>query len=145
MKNEITDILREAIKCFQSARQKVAEGMKYLYEISEKELWNNGEYNSFAEFCETGCGISKGFASKLLTVYKHYVIEGKVSQRNLSEVDPEKLYLAVSLPGSHDKQLVKAETWTREELRDELASGDDGDCKHENIIKICTRCKKRVE
>lgn len=139
------NILQETAKCFRSARERIAEGMANLYEIAEKNLWDNGEYSSFTEYVEVGCGISKGFASKLLAVHKHYVIEGKVSQRNLSKIDPEKLYLAINLPGAPTMQINKAEHWTRNEIRDELASDENGDCKHENTITICTRCKQRVK
>lgn len=144
--NEIeNDILLKAARCFEGVRQRISEGMGYLYEISEKNLWDNGQYSSFSEFCESGCGISKSFASRLLTVYKHYVIEGGVSQRNLELTDPDKLYLAIGLPGSPDKQLVKAETLTRQEIKDELASDENGDCTHEKTIIICARCHKRIE
>ena len=140
-----TKIINKAIECFVSARQRISEGMGYLFQISEKNLWDNGEYSSFGEFCEQGCGISAATGSKLVKVYRHYVIEGGLSHAKLQRIDAEKLYLAVSLPGSHEKQLVKAETWTRQEIKDELASGEFGDCQHEKVIKICSRCHKRIE
>ena len=139
-----TNILVKAAECFDGVRKRIAEGMAYLYEISEKKLWEEGGYGSFGEFCEGSCGISASFGSKLVKVYEHFVVNGKLSQRKLGSVDAEKLYLATSLPGTPDKQLVKAETWTRQEIRDELASGENGDCGHEEKIMICKRCGKRV-
>lgn len=135
--------LDKAIECFKGARQRVADGMSYLWEINEGSLWDNGQYSSFTDFCESGCGISRSMASKLLRVYQHYVIDGKVSQINY--IDTDKLYLAIGLPGSPSKQLVKADTLTRQQIRDELAADEFGDCQHTNTIKICTRCKQRVE
>lgn len=139
------DALKKAEECFSDVRQRIAEGMKLLHQISTNELWKDGGYSSFNEYVEQGCGISAGFASKLVKVYQHYVIEGGVSQRNLQQVDAEKLYLAVGLVDDIQNKLVKAETWTRQEIRDELASKDGVDCDHNcPHITICSKCHARI-
>ena len=141
----MNEIIEKTIGCFKDARQRVAEGMQYLYEINKSDIWDNGQYSSFTDFVESGCGISRGFASRLLSIYQHYVIEGKVSQGNLFDIDAQKLYLAIKLPGSPSNQLIKADTLTRRELQDELASDEFGDCTHEHTYTLCSRCHKKIE
>jgi hypothetical protein len=136
-------ILVRAAKCFVSARQGLIEGASLLHEISTKGLWK-GEYGSFGEYLERECQISQSFAAKLIKVYDTYAIQGQVSPEKLKEIDSEKLYLAIGLPGSAGDRLARAETLSRSELKAELASDENGDCQHESIINICAACHARV-
>ena len=143
--NEITNsILQETAKCFTAARKNLMQGAAQLYKISKEDLWDNGQYSSFSEYLNGECQISDSFASKLITVYTHYVINGGVSQIKLESVDYEKLYLATKLTGDAEEQAVKAETLSRSEIKDELGSKDGVDCAHTNLIQICAHCGKRV-
>jgi len=138
------NILEETAACFTAARKNLIQGASQLYKISQEKLWDNGQYSSFSEYLNGECQISDSFASKLITVYTHYVVTGGVSQIKLESVDYEKLYLAAKLPGSVEEQAVKAETLSRSEIKDELASKDGVDCPHTNLIQICAHCGKRV-
>lgn len=139
-----TTVLTSAIDCFKGARNKISEGMRHLYNISESRLWDNGEYSSFGEFCETGCGISESFGSKLIKIFKHYSIVGGIPEDRIANADSEKLYLAINLPGTPDTQLLKAETLTRRDIKDSLAEKDGVECAHEQTITICAGCHRRV-
>lgn len=134
----LLDTTSEAFRRFKS---QVIECMALLWEVKQTEAWKE-KYESMEEYIDQDLGVSKGFASKLLTVYGHYVIEGKVSLRNLRGIDYEKLYLASSLPLPVEKQLAKAETLSRSELKLERA---DRNGEHEcTPITICSKCYKRL-
>jgi len=141
--NEIsTTVLEKCVTCFTAARQNLIEGAKYLHEISHAKLWQDN-YNSFGEFVEQECQISQGFASKLISVYEHYLVAGGVSQRNLENVDAEKLYLASKLPGTPEEQLTKALTLSRGELKQQKQFEDTGaECTHPSLI--CAKCHSKV-
>lgn len=140
------EVLAKAALCFGAARHKFVEGSGYLYEIQEKKLWE-GTYSSFGEFVETACGISQSFASKLLKVYTYYHVEHGLSPRKLQEIDTEKAYLAISLNGEAEHKLLKAAEWNRQEIKDELASGPNGDCKHQVLIikHQCKACSRFID
>lgn len=147
MSQEVQNVLGKAADCFKHARGNLMQGARYLHQISTQELWQ-GAYSSFNEFLETECQISPGYASKLIKSYEYYVVGGGISLAKLQSVDPEKLYLAISLPGRNtDEKLVKAETWNRQELKDELASGPDGDCSHKVLIikHQCKACSRFID
>lgn len=139
MSNELAvSVLEDCISAFKIAHTGLFEATHLLYRIRKEDLWE-GHHSSFSDFLEE-CGISRGYASRLLTAYEHFVIEGGVSQRNLQGIDPEKLYLATKLTGSTDEQLTKALTLTRSELR--LEHSDEKPHDHQ-WIEICTICHLR--
>lgn len=135
-------VLEDAANCFKSARRNLIEGAARLYHISTDSLWE-GSYSSLGEFVEQECQISAGYASKLIKAYDYYIVKGGLSPRNLATTDPEKLYLAISLPGKPADQALKAETWTRQEIKAELAVKDGKEHEHEPIT-ICRVCNKRM-
>lgn len=140
----VVNVLEQAATFFQNARRSLIAGAELLYKIRQGNLWE-GQYSSFAEYVEDECQISRGQASKLLTVYEHFVITHGVSQRNLEGADMEKLYLATSLEVEPEQALIRAKTLTRQELRDELSSGPQGDCAHDcEHFTLCGRCNRRV-
>lgn len=136
-------ILEQCKEVFQDARRSVFEGIALLHQISEEKSWE-GSYSSFGEYCEQELQLHPTAASRYLTSYKHFVIEGKQDFSTLKGIDPERLYLAAKLSMPVDQQLVRASSWGRRELRDELASHDGHDCEHPSTIKICAVCNKRV-
>jgi hypothetical protein len=135
-------ILDSAAECFGSARKNLMEGAKLLYEISTGELWKE-RHDSFGAYVEEECKISQGMASKLVNVYGYFVLKAGVPHAKLTSIDTEKLYLAMSLPGTPLKQLASAESLTRSEIRAELKDPEDK-CLHEKCFKICSNCHKRV-
>ena len=85
--------------------------------------------------------LSEGQASKLISVYKIYVLEGGFSHAQLEGIDTERLYLAKSLEGSIEEKFAKASTLTRRELR-ETRVEEDGH-QHE-AVEICKTCGIRM-
>lgn len=138
-----TTILKDCAVAFKSARQGLLQGAALLSTISKDKLWEN-DYTSFGEYVEQECQISQGYASKLITAYEHYVVQGGLSHAKLSATDPEKLYLAIKLIGTPEEQAVKAETLTRTELKQEIVSQDGVECAHPTHITICSQCHVRV-
>lgn len=131
------------IDCFSSIKKNFIEGASLLYMIREDASYLD-IYSSWGEFVET-LGISQSGASKMLKAFRHYVIEGGVSQRKLEEVDMEKLYLATSLEGSPEDQLAKAEVLSRTELKAQKISETTGhECAHEETVVICKSCHQRL-
>lgn len=134
------NLLDETITIFQTIRSGVVLAMQKLYQVKEEGAWE-GKYSSFGEFVEEGLGISQGFASKLLTVNKHYLLEGAVSPEQITGIDYEKLYMASKLGGRVEEQLAKAKTLSRSELK--LEKGDEDQHAHEPIT-ICRHCSVRL-
>lgn len=125
---------------FQNARSAIIDAIALLYQVREENAWE-GQFGSFNEFLEEGCQMDKGQASRLLTAYEHFAINGRVELAQLRAVNPEKLYLASSLPGTPEEQLAKATTLSRSELNIERADkGGEHECAY---IEICKFCHKR--
>lgn len=142
------EVLEKAAGCFCAARKRMAEGSAYLYVISESKLWDNGQYSSFGEFVEQACGISESLSSKLIKVYKYYVVENGVSPLKLANLDSEKAYLAINLNGQPEHKLLKASEWNRQELKDALAEGPNGEeCGHKVLIikHQCKACSRFID
>lgn len=146
MTQEIQNILEKAADCFGSARGNLMQGAKLLHTISKENLWAE-HYSSFGEYLEQKCQISAGYASKLISTYEYYVIKSGVSQRKLEAVDVEKAYMAMKLNGEPEHKLLKAAEWDRQQIKDELASGPDGDCSHKVLIikNQCKACSRFID
>ena len=145
MKNKISvNILDEAARLFTAARVNLIAGTELLWKIREEKMWE-GSFSSFSEYLNSECQISDGQASKLLKSYEYFVITHGFGQDKIAGVDFEKLYLSTSLPFEPEGQLLRAKEWTRQEIRDQLSSGPEGDCKHDcPHVEICSRCSRRV-
>jgi len=99
------------------------------------------EDTNWADFIREQFDISESFASKLMTVFKAFVLEGGVSQERLEGIDSEKLYLAAKLEGTPDEKIAKASTLTRRELKEERNDEEP----HEHIpVSICKTCSIRL-
>lgn len=138
MQNEqIITVVDQCIELFKSARGSVVEAMPLLHQIQKENLWES-RYSSFGEFLDE-CGISRSQASRLLKVFEHY---SGVSQ--LNSVDPERLYLALKLPGTPEEHFEKAKALSRNELKSEAAVHEDGS-EHEHVpVTICKVCGVRL-
>jgi len=86
--------------------------------------------------------ISESFASKLMSIYKGFVIDGGLSREKLEGIDGEKLYLALKLEGTPEEKIAKAATLTRREIREERV--DDGHVHSGETIEIHKCCGMRV-
>ena len=133
-------LLEATSDAFKAARRSLLAATHLLYQVREKEAYKS-KYDPFSAFVEEECGISRGHASKLLTIYSHYVVEHGVLQQNLEAVDTDKLYLAIRTPGSAQQQLSRAKTLTRQELK--LDTNDAEPHDHEPIT-ICAKCHIRL-
>lgn len=95
----------------------------------------------WGDFLRDEFDISEGFASKLMTIHRVFVLEGGVSQEKLEGIDGEKLYIAAKLEGSPEEKIAKARTLTRRELKDEKNDEEP----HEHIpVAICKICSIRI-
>lgn len=138
-----TNLLDEAAKCFNQARQNLILGAKLLYEISEKKLWE-GNYDSFGEYVESECQISVSQSSKLIKSWKHFAIEGGFAAKELESIDMEKLYLATSLKGTPREQLEVARVLTRKEMIEQGREEKNGKICQHTPITICSTCHIRL-
>lgn len=86
--------------------------------------------------------ISESFASKLMSIYKGFVVEGGMPREALEGIDSEKLYLALKLDGTAEEKIAKAQTLTRRDLREERV--DDGHVHSGETVLIHKCCGMRV-
>lgn len=133
--------LEKTIALFRQIRSGIVEAMQNLYAIHESGEWES-KFSSWGEFVESedGLAISQGFASKLLTVNKHYLIEGGMTPDSIQGIDYEKLYIASKLPGEPAKQAEMARSLTRLELKETK----NDDAPHEPTwVEFCSVCSIR--
>jgi hypothetical protein len=133
--SQLTKVLmNECVEAFRGVRRSVWDAARLLYQVRDEHA-ATGQTEAFSVFVEDQCGISRGFASKLLSAYEHFVIKGDVSPEKLAGIDYEKAYMAIKLPGTPEKQLSQALTLSRAELRQERE--EVGDHEHAWICRIC--------
>lgn len=134
------NILETCRNLFREARGLVSDAMPLLHKIFTEKLYE-GKYSSFGEYVDD-CGISRSQASRLVSVYQHYAIEGGI--KDFGAVEPDRLYLAAKLPGTPDQQLIKARHLSRDEIRAEVAVDEHGNEHECQPITICRVCNKRM-
>lgn len=108
-----------------------------LYKIFADKSYEE-RFTSWDEFVESADGLNKsrGWASKNLSVYKHYTLEGGIESEAL-QLDTEKLYIASKLSGGPREQLTKAQHLTRSDLK--LERNDEQ--PHEGVFDTyCSVC-----
>lgn len=138
------EILAKASDCFKGVRRNILEGSALLHQIYTQDLFKP-HYSSFSAYVEQECQIGVSFASKLIKVYEQYVVTGGISVNQIADIENERLYLALQLPGTLADKVEKARLLTRSELKQERAEKDGHDCLHDcEHIKICTKCHARV-
>lgn len=132
-------LLDQTKEAFANVRSSVVFAMQRLYEVHERKLYETVA-DSWGAYVESELGISQSFASKLLSVNKHYLLGG-VSPEKLESIDYECLYLAAKTEGSLEEQVEKARTLTRRELKEER----NEETEHEHLpITICKTCSLRL-
>ncbi len=136
MNNVSIPLIEETINIFRGLRVNTLVAMQKLYQLHESGEWKDKEGN-WGSFVEEHLQISQSFASKLLTTYKHYVIEGGMEENQLSGVDHEKLYLAAKIEGTPEEKVAKAKTLSRAELRQEYQEDKPHAFEAKTICKVC--------
>ena len=123
-----------------------------LYRIREDRLYEAG-WGSFEEFCMERKGISKGTASKLITVYELYVLKHGVSSRKLIDAGGwSVLYAGRHLADTKAKALKfmeDASNMTLAHVHQTVKEAKTGisqtDCEHPNAyqLSVCPDCGEK--
>lgn len=135
------NLLQRTEELFHSARVATIEAAAALYEVRETKVWET-KHESWSEYVDT-LGISKGQASKLLTVFEHFAIEGRLLHAKLAQVEPDRLYWASKLEGTPKEQFEKALVLSRGELREQQFFEENGEEHVCEWIEVCRLCNKR--
>lgn len=134
-------LLDQTKKAFANVRSSVVVAMQFLYTVREEGAWEEVS-ETWTDYVRDELGISQGFASKLISVNNHYLIEGAVSPENISGIDYEKLYMAAQTAGTAEEHIEKARLLTRRELREEKI--DSGHIHEPDTVEIYKCCGMRV-
>lgn len=129
-------LLDEAKRAFENVKGSIVVAMQKLYEVKECGAWEDVS-SSWSEYCEAELGISQSFASKLLSVNKHYLVDGGYSPENISNIPAESLYLAAKTGGTVEEQLERARTLKRSELKIERNEIEPHTPEYVEYCKIC--------
>lgn len=115
--------------------------LKLLYEIYKNKDWDALGFDRWQDYCESpiesgGLGISREWATQLVQVYKRYVIELHVPERNLLEISPRKLYRMKNLVNEENlgDMLEKAKTLSHKDLELEVREVDTTNCTHPSLM-----------
>lgn len=131
-------LINETRELLHAVRGSLIHVAQNLYRIKEEGMWE-GRASSWSEFCESDLQISQSQASKLESIYKHFVIDGGKTTDDLMGLDYEKAYMARKLPGTVDEQLSKAKTLSRVELKHE--ANDAEPVPHTpDFVEYCKTC-----
>lgn len=137
------NLLEKTEQLFHSARKSFIEAVAHLYKVQQTDAYKD-KYETWGEFVEA-LGLSQSSASKMLSVYTHFVLEGGLSHAKASEVELEKLYLAKSLEGTPEEQFAKAELLSRQEIKAQKVLEKEGhECEHLETVEICKNCHQRI-
>ena len=140
--------LKETIQLHSNIGVAFLELGERLHKIREDKLYF-GEYDSFEEFLLTA-KITKGTASKLITVYETFQLKYKLPIKKLVGIGYSSLY-AIAV---HVDSKEKAEEWverasmlTRDDLQDSLReeARPSRGCAHTDIriVEACNQCSHR--
>lgn len=130
-------LLDETVHLFRDFRVSMVKAMTNLHTLKDSGEWEE-RYGTWGEFVEDGLGISQGFASKLLTVHRTYLIEGGLDENAIAGVDYEKLYAARALPGTPIERVAMAKTLSRRELKQTQNETEEHGHIPVTICKICS-------
>lgn len=126
-----TEYIRETIDLIKSIETRFLELGARLYRIREEKLYI-GTYDSFQEFLDAA-HISAGHASILAKIHKFYVVDGGQEIPQLAGIGYSNLYEAIPLieKDGMETTIVKAQTLTRSEIKDEVRDVQHGVHNHE--------------
>ncbi len=134
-----TGLIRETKDLLNAVRGSSIKIGENLYTIKQ----NLEQGTDWGDLIRDEFDISESFASKLMSIYKGFVIDGGVSREQLEGIDGEKLYLALKLEGTAEERISKAATLTRREIREEAV--DDGHIHSGETVIIHKCCGLRVD
>lgn len=132
-----TDLVNQTKQLLNAVRGSSIKIGENLYNIKQQVQTDWGD------FLRDEFDISEGFASKLMSIHKSFVIDGGISQEKLEGIDGEKLYLALKLEGTPEEKIAKARLLTRREIREEAV--DDGHVHSGETVSIHKCCGLRVD
>lgn len=142
-----TDYVRNTIDLVKQIETRFLELAARLYKIRSQELWKD-DYESYQEFLDTS-RISPSQASMLYSIHKNYIVEGGLDRKRLVGVGYSNLYEAIPFieKDGAEMALVKAETLTRDEIKDEVREDKHGGHRHKTGAErwgSCEKCGKFV-
>lgn len=113
-----------------------------LYKIREGREWE-GRYGTFREFLQD-LKVQESTASRLISVYRTYVVEHRLSRGKLVKAGWSNLYTAIPLlsQGKAEDVVERAALLRRQDLEEEVRG--EFECDHEEKITICAKCHKRI-
>ncbi len=143
----------KALELEQGARLTYLKLGAMLYKIREERLYEAG-WESWVEYCMEFKDLSPSSISKLVSIYKKFVLELGFHQDYIpmQDVGWTKLYEMVPMVSNREqalKLLEKASVLNRQDLRKELIETRTGieikECKHleSYLIKVCPDCGDR--
>ncbi|MBL0320517.1 MAG: hypothetical protein IPP74_14675 [Alphaproteobacteria bacterium] len=142
------EYLRQTKELVTSIQTRFLELGARLYKIHEEKLWE-GSFDSYVDFLESA-RISESQASIFANIHKYYVLEGGIQEDRLALIGYSNLHQALPLIQAEgvESAVVKAQTLTREEIKDDVRGIKFGD-EHahslgETRFAFCTECKKLV-
>lgn len=143
-----TEYLRETIDLTKAIETRFLELGKRLYKIREEKLWLD-TYDSYTEFLDAA-HINPTHASMLASIHRSYVVEGGKTFAELAKTGFSNLYAAIPLieRDGIDTAVIKAETLTRSEIKDEVREQKHGEHIHEigeerwGACKICAKFER---
>lgn len=124
------DYLRDTIDVSKQIETRYVELAARLYKIRTKEMWW-GSYENWEEFLDAA-RIRPSVASILCSIHKHYVVDGGKKTEQLAGIGYSNLYEAIPLIEKEgvDSALVKADTLSRSEIKDEVRDQKHGEHEH---------------
>lgn len=142
------NFLRETVDLVKQIETRFLELGARLFRIKENKLWLD-TYESYQEFLDAA-RISPGNASILASIHQHYVLEGKVPIKKLAGIGYSNLYEAIPLieRDGVDAAVVKADTLTRSEIKDEVKEKKHGVHRHVMGTErwgACEKCGKFIK
>lgn len=124
--------VRETIDVAAQIESRFIELGARLYRIREQKLWADS-YEDYTDFLDAA-HINPSMASMLYSIHKNYVVDGHKDPEKLAGIGYSNLYEAIPLIEREgvSSALVKAETLTRSEIKDEVRDQNHGE--HEHLV-----------
>lgn len=139
------EYLRQTKELVTSIQTRFLELGARLYKIHEEKLWE-GSFDSYVDFLDSA-RISESQASIFANIHKYYVLEGGIPQERLAQIGYSNLHQAMPLieKDGIEGAVVKAQTLTRSEIRDEVREAEHGEHLHtlgDAKFSFCSVCKR---
>ena len=120
------EYLRQTKELVTSIQTRFLELGARLFKIREEKLWQ-GSFDSYVDFLDSA-RISESQASIFANIHKHYVLDGGIDMQRLAQIGYSNLHKAIPLIEREGVEVavVKAQTLTREEIKDEVREAEHG-------------------